>query len=458
MTTDAIHSEPPKIPSLTHINPIHADSCPCDTCILRRLVNQQRAYMEKRGIELMDARSSLRCTKAELKTLEANVENQAVTIDTLSSENRRLQTIANSAGQKSHCFHCGKSDWMMSAVCAECIAKPAAGFDVTQMLQLLRAVEWVGHFVDDDEGLLDACPCCGEIRESGGSHLMGCWLAAAIRDLEAAPAPAPPPDPDPPHVAANAEAERRSDTKPSAPPESTEAEVERLAHEPCISFAGLRAANVPRVRCFGHELNEWTESQWSNAIAGEVGELCNMTKKRSRAPGANERVGKTTPTVEDIANECADIVIYTDLMAASVGVDLGAAVLAKFNAVSAKLGPDTPTIRARMAVPEQSKPAPAADPCPHLVVRPSMSSPTGWACVGCGVDTPRPADLNCLGIEIGGIGVIARSESTEADKSLPPPTATSATSAPVNAPSRQRVNYVTVQTHTSESMTARAEP
>ncbi len=64
---------------------------------------------------------------------------------------------------------------------------------------------------------------------------------------------------------------------------------------------------------------------------GEGGELCNMLKKRRR--------GEAIPD-KDIAHELADIQIYLDLLAQRLGINLEAAVIEKFNIVSAKRGSD----------------------------------------------------------------------------------------------------------------------
>lgn len=42
--------------------------------------------------------------------------------------------------------------------------------------------------------------------------------------------------------------------------------------------------------------------------------------------------------MNDLAEELADVVICADLCAVSAGIDLGAAVVAKFNATSEKVG------------------------------------------------------------------------------------------------------------------------
>lgn len=73
------------------------------------------------------------------------------------------------------------------------------------------------------------------------------------------------------------------------------------------------------------------------AVVGEVGELASLIKMRNR-----ERDGLTgnkfSPTDEQIADEIADVALYLDLLAARLGVDMEAAIVAKFNATSERLG------------------------------------------------------------------------------------------------------------------------
>lgn len=97
-----------------------------------------------------------------------------------------------------------------------------------------------------------------------------------------------------------------------------------------MQFDELRQANVRRCEDVFHPLESWSPTDWACALAGEAGETCNAVKKLMRGDGS----------IEAIAAELADTVIYADLLAARLGVDLGAAVRAKFNAVSEKLGSD----------------------------------------------------------------------------------------------------------------------
>lgn len=73
----------------------------------------------------------------------------------------------------------------------------------------------------------------------------------------------------------------------------------------------------------------------ANELAGEVGEACNVAKKIER-----ERLGiaGSRSTVDQLAEELADVVICADLVAMGEGIDLDAAVAAKFNATSEKIG------------------------------------------------------------------------------------------------------------------------
>ena len=72
-----------------------------------------------------------------------------------------------------------------------------------------------------------------------------------------------------------------------------------------------------------------------NELAGETGEACNVIKKLER-----ERLGwrGSRATREQLAEELADVVICADLAALTAGVDLMAAVKAKFDATSDKVG------------------------------------------------------------------------------------------------------------------------
>ena len=101
-----------------------------------------------------------------------------------------------------------------------------------------------------------------------------------------------------------------------------------------LRLAELRAANVARQA-------EWCPEQLpdlsfrGNELAAETGEACNVIKKLER-----ERLGwvGSRDTVEHLGEELADVVITADLVANQADIDLGAAVIRKFNATSENNG------------------------------------------------------------------------------------------------------------------------
>lgn len=108
-----------------------------------------------------------------------------------------------------------------------------------------------------------------------------------------------------------------------------------------LTFEELRQQNVSRVESVFHPLASWTPTDWACAMAGEAGEACNAVKKlRRHADGTNTAKDPATAAecIEAIAVELADTVIYADLLAARLGIDLGDAVRAKFNCVSVLRG------------------------------------------------------------------------------------------------------------------------
>jgi NTP pyrophosphatase (non-canonical NTP hydrolase) len=94
----------------------------------------------------------------------------------------------------------------------------------------------------------------------------------------------------------------------------------------------LRRANVARNREWDLE-NVITLSFRGNELAGEVGEACNVIKKLER-----ERLGirGSRATVEQLAEELADVIICADLIAMHMNIDLELAVSEKFNQTSFK--------------------------------------------------------------------------------------------------------------------------
>jgi len=99
-----------------------------------------------------------------------------------------------------------------------------------------------------------------------------------------------------------------------------------------LDLLTLRKANVERcVKSFKHSLDDWSEMEWGCAAAGEMGELCNLLKKRKRG----EDIG-----LKEVMDEIADVIIYLDLLAAKLGVHLSGPIREKFNEVSERKGSD----------------------------------------------------------------------------------------------------------------------
>jgi len=96
-----------------------------------------------------------------------------------------------------------------------------------------------------------------------------------------------------------------------------------------IGLRAFRSKNVARCEKDFHLVAQWSETDWACAAAGELGEACNLIKKRRR--------GENVP-VADVARELADAVTYLDLLACRLGIDLGQALVDKFNEVSDRIG------------------------------------------------------------------------------------------------------------------------
>lgn len=117
---------------------------------------------------------------------------------------------------------------------------------------------------------------------------------------------------------------------------------EGITPAPPLTFDDLTGVNLVRVRRWhpGFPDDAWTLADWSNAMLGEAGEAANIVKKLRRGetgtPGALDP--DRAELVRRLGEELADTLIYLDLVAARAGVDLPAAVIAKFDAVSVREG------------------------------------------------------------------------------------------------------------------------
>jgi NTP pyrophosphatase (non-canonical NTP hydrolase) len=106
-----------------------------------------------------------------------------------------------------------------------------------------------------------------------------------------------------------------------------------------LTFAEVSAANLSRCLRWhpGFPNDEdWSLADWCLAMVGEAGEAANVVKKIHRQKYGLR--GRLDPPMEALgaalAEELADVYLYLDLLAAKAGIDLPAAIVAKFNAVS----------------------------------------------------------------------------------------------------------------------------
>lgn len=96
-----------------------------------------------------------------------------------------------------------------------------------------------------------------------------------------------------------------------------------------LSFNELSFVNSKRCEASFHPIDQWSPTDWACALAGETGEACNLIKKLHRGEDIN---------IEEIGKELADVVIYADLLATRLGLNLGDCVKEKFNEVSDRVG------------------------------------------------------------------------------------------------------------------------
>ncbi len=108
-----------------------------------------------------------------------------------------------------------------------------------------------------------------------------------------------------------------------------------------LKFDDLRIANLARIPLIkngrgelahNEDGSDWSLSDWCNATLGELGEAANIIKKIRRGDVTLEEVRPA------LAKELADVACYLDILAFRAGVDLGEAVITKFNEISERVG------------------------------------------------------------------------------------------------------------------------
>ncbi len=89
---------------------------------------------------------------------------------------------------------------------------------------------------------------------------------------------------------------------------------------------------------FGDRCVDWNIADWSNALAGEAGELCNWVKKVRRGDAPLEQLR------EAILKEAADVITYADAIISFLGADTETVLIDKFNEVSSRPGNGFPQV------------------------------------------------------------------------------------------------------------------
>jgi NTP pyrophosphatase (non-canonical NTP hydrolase) len=99
----------------------------------------------------------------------------------------------------------------------------------------------------------------------------------------------------------------------------------------------ISAINRARTKRWHEHGAAWTSSDWSNALAGETGELCNIIKKiRRHETGVTQSYNtpEMSVLIAKLRDEIADVFLYLDLVANHFELDLEDCIFPKFNWVS----------------------------------------------------------------------------------------------------------------------------
>jgi NTP pyrophosphatase (non-canonical NTP hydrolase) len=109
-----------------------------------------------------------------------------------------------------------------------------------------------------------------------------------------------------------------------------------------LTFNTLRGGNLARLPEFKNANgqlvhkddsgSDWSLNDWMTAVTGEVGEAANILKKIRRGDFTIEEVKS------ELEMELSDIIIYLDILASQLGIDLSEAVMKTFNRKSTQVG------------------------------------------------------------------------------------------------------------------------
>lgn len=111
-----------------------------------------------------------------------------------------------------------------------------------------------------------------------------------------------------------------------------------------LTFDAVATVNATRANRwhdgFPDSNDGWVGADWSNAMAGEAGETCNVVKKLRRIEtGIQQAEGLARHELLDkLATEIGDTFLYLDLLAQFYGLDTATCVRDTFNRVSRREG------------------------------------------------------------------------------------------------------------------------
>jgi NTP pyrophosphatase (non-canonical NTP hydrolase) len=98
-----------------------------------------------------------------------------------------------------------------------------------------------------------------------------------------------------------------------------------------ITFAAMMRAVTKRRKLQEDTIGHWVISDYSNGMAGECGEACNLIKKMRRGDDIDP---------QEIGKELADVIMYVLFIANELSIDITEAVRQKFNEISDRMQVD----------------------------------------------------------------------------------------------------------------------
>ena len=120
--------------------------------------------------------------------------------------------------------------------------------------------------------------------------------------------------------------------------------LNRESHTPQAPLTFQSFAEANRRRCeapngFNHQLASWSMSDWFTATLGELGEAANVAKKLNRVRDGIRGNKESTQLLQaKLRQELGDAFVYLDLLAQSLGFNIGEAAQEVFATKSKEIG------------------------------------------------------------------------------------------------------------------------